>query len=83
VVQHRFGVNVLGMAPVKIPVKANGLVDAVRRASAKGREISWAQAYESRMRRFNVEVVLAALIVLAFLIVWFFSAWDAFQKVSV
>jgi hypothetical protein len=61
-------------------MKADGLVGVARRPSAKGREISWAQAYESRMRRFNVEVVLAALIVLAFLIAWLFSAWGAFQN---
>jgi len=32
---------------------------------AKGGEISWALAYERRMRRFNLEVVLVALSALA------------------
>jgi hypothetical protein len=61
-------------------MKADGLVDTARRTSAKGREISLALAYESRMRRFNLEVVLVALIVLALLTVWLFSTWDAFQN---
>jgi hypothetical protein len=46
----------------------------------KGREISWTQAYEGRMRRFNLEVLLVALIALALLITWLFSTWEAFQK---
>jgi hypothetical protein len=32
------------------------------------------------MRRFNLEVVLVALIVLALLIGWLFNTWEAFQK---
>ena len=32
------------------------------------------------MRRFNLEVVLVALIGLALLIKWLFSTWEAFQK---
>jgi hypothetical protein len=61
-------------------MKADGSVGTARRTSAKGREISWAQAYEKRVRIFNLEVILAALIVLAFLIAWLFSAWGAFQN---
>ena len=30
----------------------------------RGREINWAQAYERRMRRFNLEVILVGLIAL-------------------
>jgi hypothetical protein len=45
-----------------------------------GREISWTQAYEGRMPRFNLEVLLVALIALALLITWLFSTWEAFQK---
>jgi hypothetical protein len=61
-------------------VKADGLVGAARRPSAKGRQISWAQAYEKRMRIFNLEVILAALIALALLIGCSFTAWEAFQN---
>jgi len=61
-------------------VKANGLVDSVGRSSVKGREFSWTQRYESRMRRFNLEVVLVALMALALLIGWLFNTWEAFQK---
>jgi hypothetical protein len=61
-------------------VKANGLADAAKRISERGGEIGWAQSYERRMRIFNLEVVLAALIALAVLIVWLFMAWEAFQK---
>jgi hypothetical protein len=43
----------------------------------KGTEMSWAQAYERRMRRFNLEVVLIALSALTALL---FSAWWFFQK---
>jgi len=46
----------------------------------KAGEISWTQAYERRMRRFNLEVVLVALIALALLIAWLFTTWEAFQK---
>ena len=61
-------------------MKADGSVSTAGRIPMKGRETSWAQAYGSRMRRFNLEVVLAALVALAFLIVWLFSTWDAFQN---
>jgi hypothetical protein len=33
------------------------------------------------MLRFNLEVVLIALIALALLITWLFSTWEAFQKI--
>ena len=56
------------------------LVGTARRTSAKGREISWAQAYEKRMRIFNLEVILGALIALTLLIGCSFTAWEAFQK---
>jgi hypothetical protein len=32
------------------------------------------------MRRFNLEVILVALIALALLIGWLFNTWEAFQK---
>jgi hypothetical protein len=61
-------------------MKANGLARTAKRTPVKGREISWTQVYEGRMLRFNLEVVLVALIALALLITWLFSTWEAFQK---
>jgi hypothetical protein len=61
-------------------MKANGFGGTAKRTPVKGREVSWTQSYEGRMRRFNLEVVLAALIALALLITWLFSTWEAFQK---
>jgi len=49
-----------------------GLVGTTRRTSVSGGEGSWAQAYERRMRRFNLEVISAALLALALLIEWWF-----------
>ena len=43
-------------------------------------EISWVQAYERRMRRFNLEVILIALSVLTILIAWLFIVeWELFE----
>jgi hypothetical protein len=39
-----------------------------KRTTPERAQLSWAQAYESRMRRFNLTVVLAALSALAILI---------------
>jgi hypothetical protein len=50
------------------------------KASAGDREISWTQAYERRMRRYNLEVILAALIALMILTTGLFLAWGAFQS---
>jgi hypothetical protein len=61
-------------------VKANGLLAAAKRTSERGAEINWMQSYERRMRIFNLEVILAALIALAIFIVWLFTAWGAFQN---
>jgi hypothetical protein len=44
--------------------------DAVRGISVDRSEISWGQAYERRMWRFNLKVVLFALIALALCIAW-------------
>ncbi len=44
----------------------------------RGRESSWSQAYARRMRRFNLQVILAAFIALTLLIAWFFTAWWLF-----
>jgi len=51
-----------------------------RRTPVKGAEISWAQAYERRMRRFNLEVILVALSALTISIAWLFIAWSLFSK---
>jgi hypothetical protein len=61
-------------------MKANGLASTAKRTPVKGREDSWTQAYEIRMRRFNLEVVLVALIAIALLIAWLFTTWEAFQE---
>jgi hypothetical protein len=59
------------------PMKANGWVCTARRSPMKGTEINWAQAYEKRMRRFNLEVILIALSALT---AWLFVGWWFFQK---
>ena len=61
-------------------MKTNGLVSTAKQSLVKSRESRWTQAYDSRMRRFNLEVVLVALIALALLIAWLFTTWEAFQK---
>ncbi len=45
-------------------VKANGLIREAKWTSEGDGKISWAQAYERRMRILNVEIILAALIIL-------------------
>ena len=60
-------------------VKNNGLFGALGRTPALGRDISWTQAYERRMRRFNLEVVLVAMIALALLIGWGFITWKSWS----
>jgi hypothetical protein len=52
-------------------VKGNGLVGAMERRSVRGGEVDWVQAYERRMRRFNLAVILAALTALTILIASF------------
>ena len=51
------------------------LIGAARRIAERGGEISWTKAYERRMRRFNLEVILFALIALVILIAFFLIAW--------
>jgi hypothetical protein len=48
-------------------VKANGLVDTADRTSATDQQLSWAQSYEKRMRRFNLTVVSVALVAITWL----------------
>ena len=40
----------------------------------------WVRTYEKRIRRFNLEIILAAVSALTILSVWFFIAWWFFQK---
>ena len=62
-------------------MKAHGWIGAPRRIPVRDEEISWVQAYERRMRRFNLEVIVFALSALTILIAWFFIAeWAFFQK---
>jgi hypothetical protein len=45
-------------------VKTDRWIAAASQSPARGENIDWAQAYEKRMPRFNLEVVLVALIAL-------------------
>jgi hypothetical protein len=53
-------------------------IDAARRGVMRDGEISWAKTYEKRMRRFNFEIILFALVSLPLLISCLFRAWWAF-----
>jgi hypothetical protein len=48
-------------------VKTNGLVCTAKRASASEQQLTWAQEYEKRMRRFNLMVVSIAFVAIAWL----------------
>jgi hypothetical protein len=56
------------------------LIGAAKRSSLEDGEISWAQAYEKRMRRFNLKVISLALVALVILIGFLSMDWLAFQK---
>ena len=62
----------------KLIVKANGLAGDTKRISEGGAESL--QSYERRMRVFNLEVIVIALIVLTILIVCLSATWMAFEK---
>jgi hypothetical protein len=51
-----------------------GLLGTMRRTPVRVPEISWAQTYERRMRRYNLEVISVALLALTLLIAWFIIA---------
>jgi hypothetical protein len=51
------------------------VIGAARRSPAGHGEISWAQAYGRRMRRFNLEVISVALIALVILIGLLSGTW--------
>jgi hypothetical protein len=56
------------------------LNDAARRYPTKDREISWTQAYERRMRRFNLEIIAVAFVALLIVIRFISIDWWIFQK---
>jgi hypothetical protein len=56
------------------------LIGAARRCQVRDEDISWAQAYERRMWRFNLEVISFALIALLISAGFLSIAWWAFQK---
>ena len=64
-------------------MKAHGWIGAPRRIPVRDEEISWAQAYERRMRRFNLEVILVALSALTIVTAWLFIVEWAFFKIAV
>jgi len=59
-------------------VKANGLVVAAQGTSVKGGDTGWAAEYHRRMRKFNLEAVLAALFGLVILVILTVIDWWAF-----
>jgi hypothetical protein len=59
-------------------VKTNGLVCAAKRTSAIEQQLSWAQEYEKRMRRFNLMVVSVAFVAITRLSI---ALWH-FLKIS-
>jgi len=48
-------------------VKANGLLHAADGTSASDQQVSWAQSYEKRMRKFNLTIVSVALVAITWL----------------
>jgi hypothetical protein len=56
-------------------VKTDRFAAPANRPPAMSDGIDWAQAYEKRMRRFNLEVVLAALIALTVAIASLAYSW--------
>jgi hypothetical protein len=65
-------------ASQKWNVKTNGLGQAVRGTSVRGGDIGWAAEYHRRMRKFNLEAVLAASIGLVILVILAVIDWWAF-----
>jgi hypothetical protein len=59
-------------------LKANPLLGWAKGSSEN--DVDWMQSYKRQMRRFNLEVILAALIALTISIVLLLTAWEAFQK---
>ena len=59
-------------------LKANPLLGWAKGSSEN--DVDWMQSSKRQMRRFNLEVILAALIALTISIVLLLTAWEAFQK---
>jgi hypothetical protein len=55
-------------------VKANG--DTADRTSATNQQVSWAQSYEKRMRKFNLMVVSIAFVAITWL---FIALWHLLE----
>jgi hypothetical protein len=55
-------------------VKTNGLVGTPNRTPVSDQQLSWAQLYERRMRRFNLIVVSIAFVAISWLsvVLWLF-----------
>ena len=51
--------------------------------SVRGEEMSWVQAYERRMQRFNLEIIVIALSALTILTGWLFIVEWALFKMAV
>ena len=49
----------------------------------RGEEMSWVQAYERRMQRFNLEIIVIALSALTILTGWLFIVEWALFKMAV
>jgi len=69
----RLAVGFCGL--VKAIRESQRLAGALRRTPSRGGEIGWVQACQRRMRRYNLEIILSALIALVILIAFFLIAW--------
>ena len=58
----------LSLGLINRGVKGNGMLGALGRSPVRSGEVGWVQAYERRMRRFNLAVILTALTALMILI---------------
>jgi hypothetical protein len=63
---------------LKWHVKTNGLGQATQGSSVRGGDIGWAAEYHRRMRKFNLEAVLAASFGLVILVILTVIDWWAF-----
>jgi predicted nucleic acid-binding Zn ribbon protein len=59
-------------------VKARGLAGDAKRVSETAQESI--ESYERRMRVFNLEIVVVALMILTILLIWLSDTWMAFEK---
>jgi len=59
-------------------VKSPGSIGAAGKPPARGLDVNWARVYEKRMRRFNLEIILFALVSLTILTTWLFENVGSF-----